>query len=105
VVGPKKEGGDVVVVNMRHEKCDVRVDRRSKWGNPFVMAEDTPAERDRVVEAYRRWLWQEIKTGKVDLIELAQLGDKRLGCWCKPKSCHAEVLLRAADWAREQLEP
>ena len=28
------------VVNMRREGCDVKVDRQSKWGNPFVIGRD-----------------------------------------------------------------
>ena len=93
------------VVNMKHEKCDVVVDRTTKWGNPFRMVEDTHEERERVIQAYRVWLWQQIKTGKVGLIELAELRNERLGCWCAPKKCHADVLLNAAEWAHEQLMP
>jgi hypothetical protein len=95
----------VVVVNLRHDDCEVFVDRKTKWGNPFRMEEDSPAERARVVEAYRGRLWKRVQSGEVALTELAGLRGMRLGCWCAPKQCHADVLLRAADWAHEQLQP
>ena len=93
------------VVNLKHEECDVVVDRSTRWGNPFRMAEDTQAERERVIQLYRVWLWEQIQGGKVGLIDLAKLKDERLGCWCAPKKCHADVLLSAAWWAHSQLEP
>ena len=27
----------------------------SKWGNPFVMADDSDTERERALHAYRSW--------------------------------------------------
>jgi hypothetical protein len=62
-------------------------------------------ESDRlvVIERYRRWLWREIEADRVDLADLAGLAGKTLACWCAPRPCHADVLLRAADWARREL--
>jgi hypothetical protein len=28
---------------------------------------------------------------------LSELKGKTLGCWCKPKSCHGDILLRYAN--------
>ena len=67
----------------------------SKWGNPFVMADDSDAERERALHAYRSWV--------VDQPELMQsleeLRGKRLGCWCAPKACHGDVLVQLLDGA------
>lgn len=97
----------MAVVNMREGGDFVRVDRRTRWGNPFILGRD--GDRETVVELYRRWLWQQLKEGAVSISELASLHGKVLGCWCAPQACHAEVLERAAAWAygvlNEPLEP
>lgn len=85
------------VLNIRHEKIstsDARVDRMTKWGNPFAMRHESTQERDRVCDAYERWIKQ-----RPQLIEEAknELRGKNLACWCAPKRCHAETLLRIAN--------
>ena len=102
------------IVNLRHLSGDrsaaallerglVRVDRRTRWGNPFRSGPG--AGRDEVVERYRRHLWGQIRRGDVALEDLAALADARgLACWCAPRRCHAEVLARAACWARGELD-
>lgn len=85
---------------------DVRCDRASKWGNPFAMKGKSDAERARVIQEYRKYLWNEIQTNSgaerllVPLIERKNQQDTplRLACWCKPKDCHCDVLIRACEW-------
>ena len=94
-----------VVVNLKHQphavrNGAVRIDRRTKWGNPYRIG---PATREEVIERYRRWLWRRIRTGEVSLEELAALDGKRLACHCAPLPCHGEVLARAAAWAASVL--
>ena len=102
------------VVNMRHrpdlralldgadEHGDaVRIDRKSRWGNPFRLGRD--GDRAEVIERYRAWLWQRIESGDVPLADLAALNGKQLA-WCHPLPCHGDVLARAASWARTRLE-
>ena len=36
----------------------VRIDRTTKWGNPFRVGAD--GDRDEVIEKYRRWLWRKM---------------------------------------------
>ena len=80
------------VVNMRHrpdlralldgadEHGDaVRIDRKSRWGNPFRLGRD--GDRAEVIERYRAWLWQRIESGDVPLADLAALNGKQLACW------------------------
>jgi hypothetical protein len=80
-----------------------------RWGNPFSHRETRlpgvigVGSREEAIERYRRWLWEQIKSGELDLAELAGLHGRRLGCWCAPAPCHGEVLDAAAFWAlREQ---
>ena len=80
----------------------VRVDRRTRWGNPYRIG--PRASRDDVIAQYRRHLWEQIRRGDVSLEDLAALAEsKGLVCWCAPRPCHAEVLARAALWARGEL--
>ena len=79
------------VVNLRYETCDVRIDRSTKWGNPFKIGRD--GTREEVIEKYRRWL-----AGKSDLLAaVGELRGKRLGCWCAPLACHGDVLAEIAN--------
>lgn len=49
--------------------------------------------RDEVVAKYRDYL-----LSRPDLVELARgLSGRRLGCWCAPLRCHAEVIAEIAD--------
>lgn len=95
-------------VNKRFESYDVYIGRGSRWGNDFSHREGTKAShvvasRDEAIACYREWLWAEIAAGRVTLEELAALHGKRLGCFCKPKACHGDVLAAAADWAAKEL--
>ena len=79
----------------------VRIDRKTRWGNPFVIGRD--GDRDEVIEKYRRWLWQEIKARRIGLIPLSELAGRDLACWCAPNRCRGEVLAQAASWAVAEL--
>ena len=57
------------------------------WGNPFHIGVD--GNRKEVLRKYREWV-----KGQPHLIaRLPELKDKILGCWCKPYSCHGDVLV------------
>ena len=65
----------------------------SKWGNPFVMANESDTERERVITAYREWV-----VAQPELVgSLEELRSQRLGCWCAPKPCHGDVLVELLD--------
>lgn len=72
----------------------VRVDRGSQWGNPFIMENESEKERDRVCDLYERYAEWRLS---VEPHWLDELKGKNLACWCTPKRCHAETLLRLAN--------
>lgn len=80
----------------------VIVMRGTPLGNPHVMHSE--AERAKVIEEYRVWLWGEMKKGNgVVLKELKTLKEGDLvGCCCKPRACHADVVIAAARWLAKQ---
>lgn len=96
VFGPKTS-----VVNMRNgnNDYDIRIDRKTRWGNKHYMTKETVEERDRVCDEHHDELWRKIRNGIITLDDLLELYGKRLGCWCWPKRCHGDDLAEAAEWA------
>lgn len=83
------------VVNLREVDLTapdvVRIDRLSKWGNPYKVGID--GDRAAVIEGYRRFILD-----RPELLEaLAELEGKRLACWCAPRACHGDVLVELLE--------
>jgi len=79
----------------------VKVDRTTRWGNPY-----TPAESGSIAEAvarHARWMRGELPApdGKAPptRAEIREaLGGRDLACWCALEGpCHADLLLRLAN--------
>ena len=70
----------------------VYVGRPSKYGNPFQIG--THGTRDEVIDRYEMMLRL-----RPDLVAAAkqELRGLDLVCWCAPKRCHADILLRVAN--------
>lgn len=71
--------------------------------NKFLIGRD--GNRDEVIEKYRQWLWIEWnKKGKVynELVRICNLVKEgkniELVCWCKPLSCHGDVVKKCVEW-------
>lgn len=75
------------VVNIRKSGHDIYIGRGSKWGNPFYM----PNESHR---AYVIDLYEDYARDTFTREDLLPLVGKRLGCFCKPKICHGDVLVK-----------
>ena len=83
------------VVHCKKEDYDVYIGRGSKWGNPFTHKSGTKAiwivpTRKEAIEKYKEWIIN--GEGKHLIKDLFELKNKTLGCWCKPKSCHGDIL-------------
>lgn len=80
------------MVHCRREPYDVYIGRPSKWGNPFPLRHE--ALRDEVIAQYEEWL-----KSQPQLVRAAKrvLRGKVLGCWCAPRKCHGDILLRIAN--------
>lgn len=69
----------------------VKVDRATRWGNPF-RGDDVEDN----VRAFRTYVTSRLESGLG--YPLNELRGKNLACWCKPGSpCHADVLLELAN--------
>ena len=95
------EGGATVIANASSDKnliawaegqgLAVRVDRGTRYGNPFVLGED--GDRNKVCDAYRLHYLPH----KPSIAERAgDLVGKVLVCHCYPERCHAESLVKLA---------
>lgn len=95
------------VVNKYKEEYDIYIGRGSVWGNPFSHLPETKAQyvvkdRDQAVAAYRQYLWHQMDHGFITTAMLRDLDGKRPGCFCKPQSCHGDVIVKAVAWAMKQ---
>lgn len=77
-------GGDIPV-------DAVYVGRPTKWQNPFVLKQE--ADREAVIERFRQYLREQPALVRAIRRELR---GRDLICWCAPKPCHADVLVRVA---------
>lgn len=68
----------------------VKVDRTSKWGNPYKVGTILIPDQRAAVEAF---------AANLPMGNFAEeLRGKNLACWCKiGEPCHADVLLRIAN--------
>ena len=89
------------VVNKYKEEYDVYIGRGSIWGNPFPVNEN--CSLDESLKKYKIHLSDMVKSGKITLQDLADLQGKRLGCFCKPKPCHGDIIKSSSDWAHNKL--
>jgi hypothetical protein len=71
-------------------KCPV-TGKPGEWGNPFAI---TGYGRAGCMRRYLAFL--EERPALVERVR-AELAGKVLGCWCKPKQCHGDVLADLAN--------
>jgi hypothetical protein len=72
------------------EENDVYIGRPSKWGNPFVIGID--GNRNEVIAKYRQYIHE---SGLEH--DVKELKGKNLVCYCAPKKCHGDLLLKLAN--------
>lgn len=88
-----------IVVNKYHKiPYDVYIGRGSIFGNPFSHMDNTKAQykvetREEAIDKYREW----ILTQPQILSKLPELEGKVLGCFCKPRACHGDVLVELIE--------
>lgn len=66
------------------------IGRGSYWGNPYTMYENNET-REEVIRKFK-YDFDFDKFPNKEKSEVFKLAGKRLGCFCKPESCHGDVL-------------
>jgi len=89
------------VVNIRHAKCDVYIGRPRPgqdgyFGNKYHVE---PHGREVAISMFRSLFARRLKTDHEYRLRVLGLRGKILGCYCKPLSCHGDVI---ADWVNSQ---
>lgn len=75
------------IVHCNKEPYDVYIGRPSIWGNPF--REGVDGTRSEVIDKFKCWILNNDEL----LNLLPTLEGKILGCWCKPRACHGDILV------------
>jgi hypothetical protein len=89
--------GEPRAVHCKRERHHVYVGRNpkwlppSKWGNPFVVG--THGARGECIGLYEGWL----RENAALFAALDELRGLVLGCWCAPRACHGDLLVRLAN--------
>lgn len=107
IVGSIPTGGTPrLVVHCKREPYDVYIGRprpweglTGDWGNPFSHHPSTSARFrvasvEEAIACYEEWVMSQpelLATIRKDL------RGKVLGCWCHPRPCHGNVLVRIAN--------
>jgi len=86
------------VVNLHKAHADVYVGRPSIFGNPFHV--EPGVDRLQVIERYRLYFLDRVEKDPEFRAAAEELRGKALGCHCKPKPCHADVI---AAWCNGEL--
>jgi hypothetical protein len=73
-------------------KGAVYIGRPSKWGNPFTVGKD--GSREEVIAKYEEYI---LKNPHLLRAARVELKGKDLVCFCTPKACHGDVLIRIAN--------
>jgi len=92
------ENGDAVYIG-RHYKGVFGHWKKSKWMNPFRSQRDgSISGRMKVVERYEQY----VRASPLLMKSLHELEGKVLFCWCAPKPCHGDVLVKLIEEAKER---
>jgi len=88
------------VVNIYKEPCDVYIGRGKDgkvpktpetkgWlGNPFTVKE----YGDKAISMFEVYFYERMSTDEKFRSGVIKLKGKKLGCFCKPKACHGDVI-------------
>jgi hypothetical protein len=94
VVHLQRKKGEIV------QDCDVYIGRavtrggwtlkQSKWANPFQIGKKGMKTVKEVARAYEN----HVRSNSMLMSSLHELRGNRLGCWCYPKFCHGNILIK-----------
>jgi len=86
------------IVNLNKNEYTVYIGRGSIWGNPFIIGKD--GTRKEVIEKCK----QHVMNSPELMKRLHELEGETLGCFCKPKLCHGDVLIELIEENRSKTD-
>jgi hypothetical protein len=83
------------VVNIKYEPYDIYIGRAGHgrdgyFGNPFPLTDED--ERVLVLQRYEEHFYGRLETDPEFKRRVLELKGKRLGCFCKPRLCHGDII-------------
>lgn len=104
------------VVDWHSDKYDVYIGRHVPdgpqhippeaciYGNPFALNDVIDSEeRAQAIAKYEKWLLSPNQKWLVATVR-QDLPGRVLGCWCKPKDCHGDVISWVANASQDAIE-
>lgn len=90
-----KQTPQTTVVNIFKDSFDVYVGRTglgftSEFGNPYRIGRD--GSRAEVITKFKKYFLNKITLDKEFRQRVQELKSKKLGCFCTPRACHADVI-------------
>jgi hypothetical protein len=74
------------------------INRSTQFGNPFKLKKDGGEyTRHESVRRYREWFISKMQSDDEFRDSIEKLRGETLGCWCKPKECHGDVIVAYLD--------
>lgn len=80
-----------------YPKEAVYIGRPSDFGNPFEIGPD--GTREEVIQKFHQYLCEDASL----MEKVKTLKGKDLVCWCFPKACHGDIILRYANPIEDEL--
>ena len=72
--------------------------RPGRWGNPFVLVLEE--DRTTVIRRFRRWFYAPEQAALRAAARLELQGNIMVGCFCKPRACHLDVIAAYVNRSR-----
>lgn len=82
------------VVNKYHSDFDVNIHRGTMWGNEVGK---NAGSREAAILAFKKEFYNKLRTGVIKKEHLETLRGMRLGCTCKPKPCHGDIIAQVVN--------
>ena len=94
------------IVNKYKDTYDEYIGRGSLWGNPWTHIKDKSTKaiyivesREKSIEKFKEYFLARIEEDEWFRNETLKLKGKTLGCFCKPQSCHGDII---KEWLDKQ---
>lgn len=65
-------------------------------GNPFKLGDES--KREEVLAQFKVYFWTRLNNDNTFLRAVLALHDKTVACFCKPRSCHLDVVAAFIEW-------
>ena len=91
---------ETTVVNIKttNEENVTMIGRSTQFGNPFLLSKDGGNYTRRAsVKEYEKWFYHKLESDIEFREAVHELKGETLGCFCKPRACHGDVIVEYFD--------